>query len=231
MNGKPQLRHAETYERRAAPREAGRRPERRVDLASRKRVAQMSPEEMKRTLLTHELTGIGNRRAYQEAEKLPVQAAVDADSLKWFNDTMGHEAGDRVLRAIASALDAATPEAYHIAGDEFLVQGHTEEEVHRAILRARRLLRRIAIEVELDDGTVIRKTGLEISYGIGCSRSDSELALARAKQAREASGVRAARGEPPRRGLVRIPGRRNTAPMQRAQPGRSHAWTRRWPRV
>lgn len=189
------------------PTREGRVPvDRRVDLAGRKRVAQMTPDEMKRTLLTHELTGIRNRRAYDEAEKLPVQAAVDADSLKWFNDTMGHEAGDRMLRAIAAALDQATPEAYHIAGDEFLVQGPTEEEVHQVLARARRFLERITIESRLADGTIIRKTGLEISYGIGNSRTSSEEALARAKRRRERSGARAARGEAPRAGLVRLAG-------------------------
>lgn len=227
MSGKTLPRNAGADDRRAATRQTGRQADRRVDLAARKRVAQMSPEEMKRTLLTHELTGIRNRRAYQEAEKLPVQAAVDADSLKWFNDTMGHEAGDRVLRAIAAALHAATAESYHIAGDEFLVQGRSEAEVHRAVLRARRLLRRVTIEARLADGTVIRKTGLEISYGIGASRGDSESALAQAKRAREASGARAARGEPPRRGLVRIAA--GDAAVGCAT-GRSPARPRRYPR-
>lgn len=183
-------------------RRAGR-AERRIDTTMRKRVAQMSSEEMKRTLLTHELTGIPNRRAYQEAEKLPVHASVDADSLKWFNDTLGHEAGDQVLRAIAGALVAATSEAYHISGDEFLVQGHSEDEVRRAVLRARRLLQRAVVQARLPDGTVIRKLGLEISYGIGGGRVESEAALAQAKRSREASGARSPRGEPPRRGLVR----------------------------
>lgn len=209
-SGKPGPRNADTdMDRRFAARRTDRRfeqradqSERRIDAATRKRVAQMSPEEMQRTLLTHELTGIPNRRAYQEAEKLPVLAAVDADSLKWFNDTLGHEAGDQVLRTIARALAAATREAYHISGDEFLVQGRSEDEVRRAVLRARRLLQRATVQVRLPNGTVVRKLGLEISYGIGGDRIASEAALAQAKRLREASGARAPRGEPPRRGLV-----------------------------
>lgn len=175
--------------------------DRRVDLDARKRVAQMSPDEMKRTLLTHELTGIKNRRAWEEAEPMPVQAAIDADSLKWFNDTMGHEAGDRMLRSIASALEAVTPHAYHMAGDEFVIQGESEREVREALSRARRILRGVTIESSLPNGTVVRKTGVDITFGIGTCRSSSESALRAAKAQREAAGDRAGRGQAPRGGL------------------------------
>jgi diguanylate cyclase (GGDEF)-like protein len=212
-----------------------RGPDRRVDCYCRKLVAEMSPEEMQRALMRHELTGLRNRRAYQEAEKLPVQAAIDADSLKWFNDAMGHEAGDHALRAIASAFDAVTVEAYHIGGDEFLVQGRSEDEVRRVILRARRLLRRVTIGARLADGTVIRKTGVEISYGIGHSRADSERALSQAKQARRESGARAARGEAPRRGVVRVSAGRGAGDTAGTRvstttraPHRRGNWLRRW---
>jgi diguanylate cyclase (GGDEF)-like protein len=192
----------QSAERRAALRD--KQSERRIDVTTRKRVEQMSPEEMKLMLLTHELTGIPNRRAYQEAKKLPAQAFVDADSLKWFNDTLGHEAGDQVLREIASALAATTSEAYHISGDEFLIQGRSEDEVRRAVLHVRHLLQHTVVQARLPDGSVIRKRGLEISYGIGGCRIESEAALAEAKRSREMSGARAPRGEPPRRGLVRL---------------------------
>lgn len=236
MNVKNRFSREGMHDRRTALGCIERGPDRRVDYHCRKLVAQMSPEEMQRALMRHELTGLRNRRAYQEAEKLPVQAAVDADSLKWFNDAMGHEAGDHVLRAIASAFDAVTGEIYHIGGDEFLVQGHSEDEVRHVILRARRLLRRVTIGARLADGTVIRKTGVEISYGIGRSRADSEQALSQAKEARAASGVRAVRGEPPRRGVVRISGRddmegdgatRISTRMERPQHRRGN-WLRRW---
>ena len=41
--------------------------ERRVALGERRRVAEMSPEEMRRELLTSEVTGLPNRRAFREA--------------------------------------------------------------------------------------------------------------------------------------------------------------------
>lgn len=210
---------AELHDRRIRSRDPRGYPERRVDLEGRKRVAQMSAAEMQRTLLTHELTGIRNRRAWDEAVRLPVLASIDVDSLKWFNDAMGHEAGDRVLCEIAVTLARVMPEAYHLSGDEFLIQGRTEDEVRRGILRARRLLHRATVEVELADGTVLRKTGFEISYGIGGCRAEAERALIEAKQSREASGARAVRGETPRRGVMRLSAHDRTTE-------RSHAWRR-----
>lgn len=226
MSAKPLSRSVEPDDRRTQARDPRGHPERRIDLEGRKRVAQMSAAEMQRTLLTHELTGIRNRRAWDEAARLPVVASIDADSLKWFNDAMGHEAGDRVLCEIAATLARVMPEAYHLSGDEFLVQGRTEDEVRRAVLRARRLLHRAAVEVELPDGTVLRKIGLEISYGIGSCRAEAEAALIEAKQSREASGARAVRGETPRRGVVRLSahGRNHErSPVWRRQSG-----PRRW---
>ncbi|HYD32969.1 MAG TPA: hypothetical protein VEA39_00235, partial [Methylophilaceae bacterium] len=75
------------------------KPDRRTNTEHRKRVEQMSADEMRKALLVDDLTGLGNRRAYDESEKLPVQVSVDVDSLKWVNDNMGHESGDVMLKA------------------------------------------------------------------------------------------------------------------------------------
>lgn len=196
-------------DRRLIGRESQARRDRRADLVTRRRVAQMTPEEMRRMLLTHELTGIKNRRAYAEDPAFPIQAAIDADSLKWFNDTLGHEVGDRVLRAIAAALNEVTPNAYHLAGDEFVIQSTSKKELLGMLSRIRSLLQRVTIEASGFDGSIFIKRGLEIAYGIGGSREESEKALAHAKKSREASGERAIRGEPPPSGLTRIPQERS----------------------
>ncbi len=81
------------------------------------------------------LTGLLNRQALAErleqahphpnrrAETLSVIAA-DLDGLKAVNDSSGHEAGDEVLRDVASALASSIREGdllYRLGGDEFLV--------------------------------------------------------------------------------------------------------------
>ena len=84
---------------------------------------------------TDPLTGVGNRRAFDRDATRAVELAkrydrrltlaiVDLDGLKALNDTSGHAAGDRALRALT---DTFVPELragdgiYRIGGDEFAV--------------------------------------------------------------------------------------------------------------
>jgi len=43
-----------------------------------------------------ELTGLGNRRAWEEGSRRPVQAMLDVEGLKWVNDNLGWAAGDEL---------------------------------------------------------------------------------------------------------------------------------------
>lgn len=77
---------------------------------------------------THdEMTGLWNRTAYEQAksEKRDYPYAIiyiDVNNLKYANDTIGHEAGDALIKAVSSQIDHAFPEdGYRIGGDEFVV--------------------------------------------------------------------------------------------------------------
>ena len=59
--------------------------ERRIALAERRRVAEMSPEEMQRELLTSDVTGLPNRRAFGEAGAALAVGMSDVDGLKALN--------------------------------------------------------------------------------------------------------------------------------------------------
>ena len=97
--------------------------ERRVALKKRRHVAEMSPEEMRRELLTSEVTGLPNRRAFREAGAALAIAMSDVDGLKALNE-YGYEVGDAVLKAKADALREARLEAYHDKGRRVLMSGH-----------------------------------------------------------------------------------------------------------
>lgn len=70
------------------------------------------------------LTGLPNRRALDETlARLSgdyALAMVDVDHFKQFNDKHGHDAGDRVLAAVARSLaQTRTAQAFRFGGEEF----------------------------------------------------------------------------------------------------------------
>jgi diguanylate cyclase (GGDEF)-like protein len=86
----------------------------------------------RREALTDELTGLGNRRrllrrtAAACAARDPRAALLlcDLDGFKEFNDTLGHEAGDELLREAASRIRRVVGDSGEVArlgGDEFAV--------------------------------------------------------------------------------------------------------------
>ena len=82
-----------------------------------------------------ELTGVSNRRSFNEALKREVARAqrsgrnlsllmLDLDGLKAINDMHGHPAGDGAIQAVANACVAAvrdTDQVARLGGDEFAV--------------------------------------------------------------------------------------------------------------
>ena len=110
--------------------------------------------EYKRHALSDPLTGIPNRRALANelaralanaarADSAVHVAFVDLDGFKAINDEHGHDAGDRLLIAIAQALLGGMRDGDFVArygGDEFVVFGPATSESHdvsRTALRQR----------------------------------------------------------------------------------------------
>ncbi|WP_375462720.1 diguanylate cyclase domain-containing protein [uncultured Methylobacterium sp.] len=92
--------------------------------------------ELSRLALTDSLTGLPNRRRYDDAFAKAWRRAVrirgpiallllDTDHFKQFNDRFGHPRGDEVLRAVAGCmlrhLDGIEAIACRIGGEEFAV--------------------------------------------------------------------------------------------------------------
>ena len=117
-------------------------------MISRKAILQevQLSEQMKSLASTDPLTGISNRRGWQEAieryESLANRhqlgigiAVIDLNAFKELNDTHGHEAGDRELCHIADALKAnfrSEDVIARLGGDEFgiLITGLTQHSKH-----------------------------------------------------------------------------------------------------
>lgn len=96
-------------------------------------------EEQRTLLMVDDLTGIGSRRAYSDELKgfdeqgMPANLAVfcmDVNGLKEANDTLGHAAGDELIRAAAACVKdvfASFGNCYRTGGDEFVVLAHMDK--------------------------------------------------------------------------------------------------------
>jgi GGDEF domain-containing protein len=190
--------------------------ERRVALTMRRYVAEMSPEEMRRELLTSEVTGLPNRRAFNEAGAALAVAMSDLDGLKALNK-YGYEVGNAILKAKGEALREASLEAYHDKGDEFLCRGTHIKELAAKLKRARAILRNRTILVDRADGSAVAITGADFSYGVGQDIDDAESRLRSHKAQRENRGE-LARGELRR---ITIEERRSERPSELTPLSRS----------
>lgn len=170
------------------------RTERRRDDERRTRISQMSPEEQYRAIYTHELTGLNNRRAFEEdLPNAPVVVSIDADNLKTVNDNLGPDAGDTLLKIIGKALhDASGGQAYHISGDEFYLLGDDQAALEAALEAAQAEV--VSASVSSDRGEL---RGLQFTYGIADSKEAADALMKQEKVAREERGERAARGALP----------------------------------
>jgi diguanylate cyclase (GGDEF)-like protein/PAS domain S-box-containing protein len=109
--------------------------ERNVRLEHLSRQLRLANSELQRLARTDPLTGLLNRRAWEdEAEREHRRAersslgysviAVDLDHFKLLNDTFGHQAGDECLRRVAQALAAGcrtSDRVGRLGGEEFAV--------------------------------------------------------------------------------------------------------------
>jgi diguanylate cyclase len=92
-------------------------------------------ESVRRESLTDQLTGIANRKAFDNELKKSIERSietgeplslmmVDIDHFKGFNDTWGHQTGDQVLRLVANCLSEnvkGRDTAARYGGEEFSV--------------------------------------------------------------------------------------------------------------
>jgi GGDEF domain-containing protein len=162
------------------------RTDRRVDHLRRKRVAEMSPEEMRQALLVSEKTGLPNRRAFDEGAGSDWVAMLDVNGLKKFNDEYGYKAGDFLITRVAEELVGAGLDAYHDKGDEFLCKGRYEE-LRDKLAQARAWLKERSFPVMCLDGRVATLPGADFCYGIGKTLEEAERSLKNQKEALKAS--------------------------------------------
>lgn len=134
-------------------------------------------------LVTHDpLTGLANRlllrdrlehalqSAQREGEKVAV-VLMDLNKFKEINDTMGHAAGDQVLKQVAQRLQAALRESDTVArlgGDEFVLVLAAQPSLRYTLKMIERVRRAMTPEMEVDG----RQLAVGASMGVAVWPSD-----------------------------------------------------------
>jgi diguanylate cyclase (GGDEF)-like protein len=135
---------------------------------------QRGEEVARRLARVDSLTGLANRRAFDEALTVEIARAersgqrmtvalVDLDGLKRINDRFGHLEGDRVLAAVGRALERSVrtgDRCFRWGGDEFAVLLPDTDRAAGAYVMSR-AAERVGRDCRDEDGDA-----LEISYGV-----------------------------------------------------------------
>jgi diguanylate cyclase (GGDEF)-like protein len=173
--------------------------------------------EMDSAIYTDPLTGIPNKRAWDEAEKKGFVASIDLDGFKVVNDVMGHDVGDDMLRLAGRILMEETGDAARKGGDEFAAQGGKGASLDKALKRAKDRLAQEKLTVTLPDGRQITKTGIDLTYAIGRDFKEADFNLQPLKDAKRK--LRAERGGAVD-GLVETPAARQQDNLNRGSSDR-----------
>lgn len=134
--------------------------------------------ELSRLARVDMLTGLPNRRAYQERLEAAVQRSqrtgrglalmyLDVDHFKQVNDTLGHAAGDAVLMEFAHRVKGAvrvTDTVCRLAGDEFTVILEGLKSAQEASIVAEKILKAFEPPFALEQGERQVSTSVGIAY-------------------------------------------------------------------
>ena len=138
-------------------------------------------EKLRHQAFHDALTGLANRALFEDRlGQALIRVArhgghsavlfVDLDDFKTVNDSLGHAAGDALLRAIAGRLDEAVRAGDTVArlgGDEFAVLMDNLETPEQALELAERVGRALAPPLELAG----REVTPSASIGVACARA------------------------------------------------------------
>ncbi|MBI2765331.1 MAG: diguanylate cyclase [Chloroflexi bacterium] len=162
-----------------------------ISFARRETRSMAQIEDLRRAVNTDSLTGLGNRRWYEEQSRALVARAarlgerlvlvmMDLDEFKEVNDTWGHDKGDAVLRRFAEIMHGAgDPDCclFRVGGDEFamLLRRASDGEAYELTERIRR-----TAEVQLGNGVTVSAGIAALDATVG---ADELLLLQRADAA------------------------------------------------
>lgn len=158
--------------------------------------------QLERQAVTDPVTGLPNRallrdrlaHALRRLERTPGGVGVllvDVDGFKDFNETLGHDAGDQVLRGVASRLSAVARAEDTLArfdGDAFVVAIENPEGLQELVAFAKRVIQSLdePVLIQGDLTVTSASVGIALTHDPRCTPGsllrDSQLALNKAKE-------------------------------------------------
>lgn len=178
------------------------------DLVAKRTVELEAANAQLETLVRNDpLTGVTNRRGFDEKLEEEWRRAsrygafvsilmIDVDYFKNYNDTLGHQAGDRALKMIASTLAKLFKRAGEVVarygGEEFVVlmPGVTHGETIEAAERARLEIEELKIHHPSSDAASVVTVSIGHSIDLpGKTNSKTELISAADKALYKAKSI------------------------------------------
>ena len=158
------------------------------DITTRKQLE----EELAKLALQDALTGLANRRSFDQAlerewdrtvreEGQMALLLIDIDQFKLFNDEYGHQAGDDCLRSVAtcirSQLSRSTDTAFRYGGEEMAVVlgGTGREGAMEVALRLRQAV--IALSIPHARSSAARHVTISIGVATAVSRDGGSMRM------------------------------------------------------
>jgi diguanylate cyclase (GGDEF)-like protein len=135
------------------------------------------------------LSGLPNRRALDESLARVsgnfAIAMIDVDHFKQFNDSHGHDAGDKVLKSVAQQIrHTSGARAFRYGGEEFclLFTGHRTRDAEKACEEARKRVESTRVRIRSSptkkrQGQAVRKadaSDVHVTVSIGVASRDAK---------------------------------------------------------
>jgi diguanylate cyclase (GGDEF)-like protein/PAS domain S-box-containing protein len=146
-------------------------------------------DELRHQAFHDALTGLANRALFEDrlrhalagtlrTRKTLAVLFLDLDDFKTINDSLGHRAGDSLLRGVAARIDSLirpTDTAARLGGDEFAVLVNHVETQEEAEAMARRLLDALGQRFVIDGRELAVTASIGVALGEGSVPADELL--------------------------------------------------------